>query len=55
MMNLSVGHTYSSTVSIYVPAVNYSETEEIKTGALGQSKWTIYSASDDDNSKKKSK
>lgn len=38
MMNLSVGHTYSSSVSTYVHVVNYSETEEIITGALGQSK-----------------
>lgn len=33
--------------------MNYTETEEIKNEALGQNKWTLYSASDESNSKKK--
>lgn len=52
-MHLSFGYIYASTVSLYVHAMNYTETEEIKNEALGQRKWNIYSTSDDSNSKKK--
>lgn len=30
MMHISLGHIYSSTVSLCVHAMNYAETEEIK-------------------------
>lgn len=33
-MHLSVGHTYSSSVSLYVHAMNYSETDKLKINHL---------------------